>query len=340
MSRVNEMRLITRVAQMYYSEGLKQADISKRLHISQATISRLLKRAHAENIVRVTINAPRGTFPDIESMLRDRFALSEAIVAECGEDREESILGGIGDAAAHFVETTLEQGEVIGISSWSASLLRMVDGIHPLKRLAAERVVQILGGMGNPAVQVHATHLTTRLAQLTGSQPQLLAAPGVAASSAAKLVLVGDSYVRGTMDQFRRLTLALVGIGAVEPSKMLANSGNVFTSEELEELSDYGAVGDICLRFFDRDGKPVRAPLDERVIGITLEEIGKVPRVVGIAGGKRKVEAIRGALLGRHINVLITDKFTAQKLLDATAGEGTAHPEPKEKTQERSNVTL
>ena len=154
-----------------------------------------------------------------------------------------------------------------------------------------------------------------RLAELTGAQPQLLPAQGVANSAAAKLVMLGDSDVRATMDQFRRVTLALVGIGATEPSKMLANSGNVFTPEELSELRESGAVGDICLRFFDQSGGIVRTPLDDRVIGMTLDEIHVVSRVVGIAGGQRKVEAIRAAMLGGHINILITDKFTAAKLV-------------------------
>ena len=83
MSRIYELRLITRVAQLYHADGMKQAEISALLHISQATISRLLKRAEQEGIVRITITPPRGTFPDLEAGLRERFALTEAIVAEC-----------------------------------------------------------------------------------------------------------------------------------------------------------------------------------------------------------------------------------------------------------------
>ena len=117
------------------------------------------------------------------------------------------------------------------------------------------------------------------------------------------------------MDQFRRMTIALVGIGALQPSVMLANSGNAFTNGELQDFAKRGAVGDISLQFFDRDGQPVHGPLDERVIGVTLEELKKTPRVVGVAGGDRKVEAIRSCLKGGFVNVLVTDKFTAEKLL-------------------------
>lgn len=315
MSRTLELRLIARVAQLYYVDGLKQAQISQMLHISQATISRLLKKAEQEGIVRITITAPRGTFPELEEQIRARYGIDEAIVAECFEDREEAVLGAIGDAAGHFVETTLAEGEVIGISSWSTSLLRMVDAIHPLKRVRAERVVQILGGIGNPSVQSHATQLTTRLAALVGAEPMLLPAQGVAGSSAARLVMVGDGYVRSTMNQFRRVTMALVGIGALHPSVMLANSGNTFAGDELDDLARRGAIGDVCLRFYDAEGRPVGGPLDERVIGMTIDELKAVPRVIGVAGGERKTAAIRAALLGGLVDVLVTDKFTAERLV-------------------------
>ena len=315
MSRTHELRLIARVAQLYYLEQKKQSEISELLHISQATISRLLKKAEKEAIVRITIAAPRGTYPQLEASLRERYGVAEAIVAECFEDREEAILSAIGGAAGHYLETTLRDGEVIGISSWSTSLLRMVDSIHPLKRARAERVVQILGGIGSPSVQSHATQLTTRLAGLTGAEPQLLPAQGVVSSSAARLIMLGDSYVRATTDQFRRVTIALVGVGALQPSVMLANSGNTFTGEELRDLETRGAIGDVCLRFFDREGKSVGGPLDERVIGMGLDELKATPRVVAVAGGDRKVAAIRGCLLGGYAKVLITDQFTAEKLL-------------------------
>src|SRR5581483_7772844 len=125
MSRINSLRLMTRVAQMYYVENLNQSEISAQTHISQATISRLLKKAHKEGIVKFAINVPRGIYPEIETELRSRFGIPEVIVTECGADHEDSILTSIGEAAAHYLENTLGPGEIIGISSWSASLLRM-----------------------------------------------------------------------------------------------------------------------------------------------------------------------------------------------------------------------
>lgn len=315
MSRLNELRMIARVAQMYHVEKQRQADIAQHLRMSQATVSRMLKKAQDEEIVRTTVVAPSGTYADLEAELRARFGLTEAIVVECTEDRDGAIMARIGEAAAHFLEATLQPEEVIGVSSWSETILRMVENIHPMKSGRAKYVVQTLGGMGNPTVQIHATQLTARLAKLTGAQANALSAPGVAPSREAKLVLLGDPFVRETMELFGKITLAIVGIGAVIPSGMLARSGNVFSNRELADVAEAGAVGDMSLRFFDADGKFVKTPLDERVIGITLEELSKVDRVIALAGGRSKTEAISGALKTGVIDLLITDKFTAQRLV-------------------------
>ena len=283
MARADELRLVARVARMYFVDDVKQADIARSLHISQSAISRLLQRARDEGIVRITVDAPRGTFPELEQALCQDYGIAEVVVADCHEDRDEQILARIGEAAAHYIETTLQPGEVIGISSWSESLLRTVDNIHPLKRMTAEYVVQILGGMGDPSVQAHATSLTSRLARLTHAAPLLLATQGVVGSPEARAALLNDRFVQATIAQFPRVSMALVGIGAVEPSKLLLDSGNVFTEGELEALTRLGAVGDICLNFFDAAGQPVRSPFGARVIGMSLDELRRVPRVVAVA---------------------------------------------------------
>jgi DNA-binding transcriptional regulator LsrR (DeoR family) len=300
---------------MYHIEHKRQAEIAEHLHLSQATVSRMLKKAEAEGIVRTSVISPAGTYAELESALRERFALPEAIVVECSEDRDGAVMARIGEAGAHLLEVTLDEGEIIGVSSWSQTIFRMVENIHPQKSAQAKYVVQTLGGMGDPSVQTHATQLTTRLAKLTGAEPKLLSVPGLTTSREAKLLMLADPFVRETMDLFGSITLAIVGIGAVEPSELLARSGNIFSTRELADLAEAGAVGDISLRFFDKTGKPVKTPLDERVIGLPLEDLSKVDRVIALAGGQKKTDAIAGALRTGVIDTLITDRFTADRLL-------------------------
>lgn len=314
MARVDELRLMTRVARLYYEQGLNQPEIAAQLDLSQATISRLLKRAQHEEIIRIRISTPHGVHPELEEALQRRYGLKEAIVVDCADD-DELMLRDLGAAAAFYLETTLKRGDIVGISSWSATLLAMVDAMQTLPRPIGAQVAQILGGVGSPAAEAHANHLTTRLAALLRGESKFLPAPGVVGSADALQVLLDDPFVREAMALFDHVTLALVGIGALEPSKLLASSGNVFSSHELDMLRQQGAVGDICLRFFDAQGKPVLTPLNDRVISMSLEQLGKAKRSVGLAGGRRKFASIRGALEGRLVNVLITDRFTAERLV-------------------------
>lgn len=314
MARIDELRLLAKVARMYYQHGLRQTEITERLNVHQSTVSRLLKRAEKEGIVRISLTVPPGAHPDLEEALQSTYGLREAIVVDSVGD-EEHVVRDLGAAAAFYLETTLRPTDVVGISSWSAALLAMVEAMHPTLRSRGARVLQILGGVGNPHAEAHATLLTRRLADLVGGTATLLPAPGVVGSAEGKRVLVRDPFVQEATALFQSLTLALVGIGAIEPSKMLAASGNIFPPQELQMLRSRGAVGDICLRFFDAVGRPVSSPLNDRVISIELDQLRTVNRVVGIAGGARKTAAIRGALRGGLVNVLITDRGTAERVL-------------------------
>ena len=317
MARVDELRLMTRVARLYYDDGVKQPQIAARLRLSQPKVSRLLKQAQIEGIVRVSVRPPSGTSPELERALETRYGLREVEVVDISRDDDEAAVRELGAAAAYHLETTVRSGDVIGVSSWSATLLAMVDAMHPVNGVRDTQVVQILGGGGDPAAEGHATHLVRRMAHLLRGQGTFLPAPSSVGSAVARDVLLEDPFVRRAVSLFDTLDVALVGIGGQEPSGLLASSGNVFSPAELKTVRAAGGVGDIGLRYLRADGDPVGSPLDERVIGIELEQLKRVPRAIGVAGGPSKTTAVRAALLGGWINCLITDRHTADRLLAA-----------------------
>lgn len=314
MARVDELRLMAKVARMYYAQGLRQQRITERLQIHQSTVSRLLKRAREANLVRISVSSPSGIFADMEDRLVAQFQLKDAVVVDCPAE-EAPLVRDLGAAMAYFVETAVKPGAVIGISSWSRSLFAMVDALHPGDYCRGGKVVQILGGVGQVGAENHALYLAQRLATLIGATPVLLQAPAVVGSAEAQRVLVGDVSIRAATDLFEHLDVALVGIGSMEPSRLLSSSGNFFSPAERVELGGQGAVGDICFRYFDAWGEPVKSPLMQRVIGIELPSLRRASRVVGVAGGRRKVPAILAALRGRWIDALITDRRAAEALL-------------------------
>jgi DNA-binding transcriptional regulator LsrR (DeoR family) len=314
MARLDELRLMAKAARMYYVQGLRQQEITERLQIHQSTVSRLLRRAREANLVRFSVATPTGIFSEIEDQLVTKFQLQDAVVVECPAD-EEATVRDLGSAAAYFIETTVKPGTTIGISSWSRSLFAMVDALQPGHYCRDGKVVQILGGVGVAGTEHHAMYLAQRLAASIGAVPVLLQAPGVVGSAEAQRVLAHDPAVREASKWFQKIDLALVGIGSMEPSRLLASSGNVFSPEERAELTRQGAVGDVCFRYFDETGKSIRSPLMQRVIGIEASTLKAIPRVVAVAGGRKKVRALQAALRGGWIDVLITDLHAAENLL-------------------------
>jgi len=316
MAQIDELRLMTKAARLYYNHGIHQSEIAKQMGLSQATVSRLLNSAKNIGIVRTTVNIPNGVNAEIEEKLVNKFKLKEAIVVDCEDDQDEMLIQReIGSSAAFYVETIIHNNDVVGISSWSGTLLSLVDAMHPVPGRTGIQVVQILGGIGNPSAEVHANRLTGRFASLVNGSAYFLPAPGIVGSEVALQVLLDDQYVKEAMQLFDRVSIALVGIGNIEPSKLLTLSGNIFSFEEQEVLRNKGAVGDILLRFFDENGKPVKGPLSNRVVSMSLEQLAKVNLAIAVAGGTRKYKAILGALRGKWINVLVTDRCTAERLV-------------------------
>jgi DNA-binding transcriptional regulator LsrR (DeoR family) len=312
-SEREQLRLMAKIARLYHERGLRQTQIAAELHVSQPRVSRLLKAASQSGLVRTIVTMPVGVHTETEEALEHRYGLAEAVVVEAEDDQ--AVIKALAAALAGYLESTLICDEVIGISSWSESLLAMVDALRPLHPGAAKTVVQLVGGNGASTVQFQANRLLARLAALTGAEPVFLAAPGVLLSGADVESLLRAPSLHEATSAWQELTLALLGIGAVEPSPLARQSGNTLPEETLSTLKSLGAVGDICFRYFDAAGELVSSQLNDTVVGIRPDVLKQVPRRVGVAGGPRKVEAIRAALTGGWINIVVTDLATARALL-------------------------
>lgn len=316
----DRLPLIVKVARMYHEQNLRQPEIAVRLNMSQSRVSRLLKEAADQGVVRTVVIEPPGTFSDLENTVRDAYGLRDVVVAGVTSDQaanEPTILSAIGSAGARYLEATMQAGDRVGLSSWSASLLSVVDAMATSRVQLAESIVQVIGGVGDPAVQVKATRLAERLAMVTGAKVHYFGVPGVVAGKALRDSLLAEPQIAAVRQSWPGLTMALVGIGSVEPSALLASSGNTLPDEDLQLLARMGAVGDVCLNFFDAAGVSVNSELSQRTVGIGEETLKSIPRRIAVAGGERKWSAIRAALRGGWCDVLITDSQTALNLVAA-----------------------
>ncbi|MEX0771750.1 MAG: sugar-binding transcriptional regulator [Balneolales bacterium] len=312
-----DLRLISKVSSLYYHQNLNQQAIAERLHLSRLKVSRLLKQAREQGVVQISIAFPEDNFIDLETSLEEKYRLKEVVIVESdisGDAINDSMVQRqLGMAAAKYLHRTISEGEIIGVT-WGTTLQAMVDSIQP-KPVKGLHVVQTLGGVGPPEAKAHATDISRRLSRLLGSRLTLLPAPGIVDSIEAKNVLLSDRRVKSTLELFREINTAYVGLGALNTNPVLNKENHDISSELQHEILGSNAVGDIGLNFFDADGQEVDTKLKGHVIGISLEELKEVETVVGIAGGLQKFKSIAGALKGELIDVLIIDNHTAQKLL-------------------------
>ncbi|MCK1968137.1 sugar-binding transcriptional regulator [Franconibacter sp. IITDAS19] len=318
MSKQDEQRLLVKIATLYYMEGKKQSDIASLLHLSQSFVSRALTRCQKEGLVKITVVQPGNIFVSLEKALEQQYGIRQAIVVDVGDSPNSAqIKHAIGSAAAHYVETRLRPEDIVGISSWSSTIRCMVDEMHP-QNIRARGVIQLLGGVG-PNGNVQATILTQQLAAHLDCPAWLLPSQSIERSVEEKKRLLDSPEVADAVSRFAQVDVAIVGIGDLEPSQLLKNSGNYYDEEMLKLLAKRGAVGDICLHYYDAQGKPVLSREEDPVIGMELQQIRDCKHVIALAGGEEKRNAIHGALEGNYIDVLITDYPTARSLVKSEA---------------------
>ena len=314
MAKKDELRLILKICRYYYKDRLLQSEISKRLDVSQSAISRMLKEAETKNIIKFNILEIPNYFPEIEEKVADKYNLKETIVIP-KQDRTTNLLSNLGQATANYLQNTISTKDLIGISCWSQSLFYAIESLNYFDKTFKNQIVQVLGGLGSIDKRETAFKMVEEFSNLLNGTPTLLPAPGVVESIAVKNSLKKNNFVKDAFDKFNNLSLIISGIGSLKNTQLFKKSGNGFTQADYQELNKLKAIGHICLRFFDKNGKFIKSNLDQRIIGIDLEKIKKIKRRVAVAGGKNKHSAIKAALKGGYINVLITDLDTSRYLL-------------------------
>jgi DNA-binding transcriptional regulator LsrR (DeoR family) len=304
--------LLYKISTAYYDDGLTQREIGSRYGLSRIKVSRLLQQARQNGMVQITIVQPKASHVDLERALEAKYGLNEVVVVPTRSDRRADMPSALGPAAARYLARCVGDHEVVAIS-WGTTLAGMADALQT-QNLSEVRVVQMLGGLGRPESEFYGAELTLRFAQALGGRARLVPSPGVVSSKIVRDALLTDEAIAETLALAASADIAFVGIGSPIPGSVVLESG-ILTEHDLDELHAAGAVGDIALRFFDANGRPVNHPLNDRIVGLDLEQISCLPRVVAIAGGSDKFDVIRGAVRGHLIDVLITDERTASRLV-------------------------
>ncbi|RLF05139.1 MAG: sugar-binding transcriptional regulator [Thermoprotei archaeon] len=305
--------VLAQVASMYYEADLMQGEIAKRLDISPSTVSRLLQEARDVGVVEITIHYPWKSSTELEEQIANRFDLRHVKVLSSRGQPYTKMLQGLGVLAARYLESILSAGMTLGIS-WGTALHCTVKALRPARRFPI-MVVQMIGAVGTSDPMIDGPDLARQLANLYEGEYRYLYAPLIVADPHAKEVLLQQDQIRQMLEVARQADVALVGIGSPLPEVSSLLRAGYLTREMLPQLQKRGVVGDVCARHYDIHGQIADIELNQRVVGIELEDLHHIEQVIGVAGGAAKAEAILGALRGHHVNILITDDTAAEKLL-------------------------
>lgn len=305
-----DVALMVNVARLYYEESRTQVSIAKELGITRLSVIELLKTARAEGIVRIEIVNPKEDFSLLEEIVAQKYRLKKVIIVPGKGNDTVQLPNHLARSAVSYLAETIEINDIVGIG-WGLTVMEITKQLKEYGRRSIV-VVPLIGGGNERQAQYDVNSLTKRFASAFGGESYSLFAPAVVDSKVIRDVIVTDSKIRQVTDFWKRMNVALIGIGVMTKEFPTAFNENL-TANPID-FKEKGIVGDVLSRFYGIEGNDIPLELHERMIGIDFSTLRKTETVIGVAGGLAKYNAIYGAIKGSIINVLITDENVARKL--------------------------
>jgi DNA-binding transcriptional regulator LsrR (DeoR family) len=308
-----DAQLISRVLNLYYVEELTQAEVGRRLGLSTAKVNRLLKQAHQTGMVEITIHTPFQHLFDLESRLKAIFDFSDVVVIPKVAEDPETFVYTLGRAAANYLLERLRDGDVIGIGGGTGvhSVVRALDP----PRSYDVTVVPMLGAVQG-RVTTDVNYLAAQMAERLGGKAYQLHAPAFAETKEQRDTLKRMGPIKEILDIARQANIAMLGVGTVDAEQSRFVEFTALSKEDMERVaSSCGGVGEVLAYVYNAQGQPCADEYADRVVGLTLQELKRIPSIIGVAATASKALPIYGALRGGHLRSLVTDEAAAQGIL-------------------------
>ncbi len=310
----NHHLLLAQVASLYYEQGLTQTQIGEKLGLSRVKIYRLLKEAKEKQVVQIKISWPIERNLDLEAALKGQFKLNKAFVLkQAMPDRNITLLPQLGQLGAQYLEKILQDNMTLAICM-GRSTYEVIQAISPDFQ-ANVRVAQATGSLPFTIQELDSATLARRLARKLGGEVHYLSSPLIADSVEAAEVLRNQPDIKQTLTAAGQADVVLIGIGNLNPDISNFAKTGFMSPEILAELQQDGAIGDMAGQIFTATGETYQNEFNQRIIGITLDDLRQIPTVIAIAAGKEKAPAILGGLHTQAIDALCTDDQTAREIL-------------------------
>jgi len=306
------VELLARIASMYYLEDMTQDQIATQLGLSRPKVWRLLRQAKETGVVEITVHLPPSLAMPVETELTARFGLSGAILVADQHD-EAAIRAQVGRAAAGLLDRLLPDGGTLTIG-----MGRNVKAVSPQAAGLRPRDCTGVSGIGGSAQigeGLNSTDIATRFADALGGKAEGIYAPAYAASESVRDAFLMHADIGRTIAHARGADLAIVGVGDAVDDSLVVSLGCI-TTEDMARMRQDGAVGDILGGFFNAGGEPVAEWIEDRVVGLTREDLRKIPAVIAAVSEKAKSAAVLGALNSGLVHTLVASVGVARQVLE------------------------
>jgi len=301
---------------LYYQEGKSQTEVAAIMGVSRVTVVKYLQTARENGLVHINLDVNVFGSIDAALQIRDKFDLQRVIIVPDGEhagkrDDTKLMRTRLSRAGGMYLNQVIENGDVLGVA-WGRTIHQMSKTMTP-KSCKNVTVIQMLGSMpSQPDLTI--IESSSQIAYKLSGRVASLHVPAVVSSARLAMELQAEPIIRSNFDVLTRCTKAFFVVGNALDENPLIRVG-VLNKKEMQTYRDLGAVGVICGRFYDKEGMPVVADVDQRILGISLAQLRQIERKIFLAGGERGYDATLGALLGGYVTDLIVDEGTAEFLL-------------------------
>lgn len=296
---------------LYYEEGLTQGVIAEKMGVSRPSVNAYLADARSRGIVNIEISPDKFRTLTIAKALRDHFKLDDCLVIPT-DGGERSLIARLGDASSQVLRRTMRSSDTLAVT-WGRTVLSLADQIV-LPGLKDVRVVQATGGT-TAKIPWTPEACASQLAKALNARAIPISAPAIVSSAAMRDMLMREAVLAEQLGILAEANSILMGISSLRPESTIHTSGFLDTGMQHSHYQD--AVGSIVGRFISARGEPVIGPMHDRIIGLDLDQLRRIPQRIAVAGGMDKVGAILAALRGGYVSVLVTDFATGRGILNA-----------------------
>lgn len=309
----SDYALLTEIAVAYYEREQTQEEIAKRFGISRIKVGRLLKKARQEGIVEINVKYHPVFSSQIEQQFISRFGIRRALIALDHHDEDEQRQQ-VAALVSNYLAAILKNDMTVTVGQGrNVAAVANHVGIFPERNC---RFICGIGGTKRDNQLIDADHISRNLARKFSGFSETLYAPAYVESPALRTAFMQNRLIKATLEQASKADVALIGLGDMNENSFMVQLG-WFTPQEIATARQaQGAVGDLAgYSFFNIQGKPVDTVMNDRVIGLSLEQLKSIPCVIAVASESTKATAILGALRTGVIDVLATSASNARAVI-------------------------